>query len=88
MNMEMGAVPVLSNRWTWFGRIVQAKRSVSVSGANFERRFRKFIRSKSDRKIFRRSIPLMIAWCKARGASIFALRGIIDSYYYGCVCKA
>ena len=83
MNMEMGTVPVLGNRWTWFGRIAQAKRSVSVSGASFERRLRKFIRSRSDRKIFRRSIPLMITWCNAPGASILALRGMINYYYKG-----
>ena len=38
----------------------RGERLFFFSGINSERRLRKFIRSKSDRKIFRRSIPLMV----------------------------
>ena len=45
INRETGTKPVLNNKWTWFGISAHAKQSVCVSGINFPRRFKKFLRS-------------------------------------------
>jgi len=45
INTEIGTKPVLNNKWTWFGISAHAKQSVCVSGINFPRRFKKFLRS-------------------------------------------
>ena len=81
MNTESGTMPLLNNKWTWLGMSAHAKQSVFVSGIKSESRFRKSFRSSSDRNIFLRSMPLMITWCSAPGASILAFRGITVLYH-------
>lgn len=61
--------------------MAQAKQSIPVAGTRTASRSTKLFRSKSDRNIFRRSIPRTITWCSAPGESILAFRGMEVDYH-------
>lgn len=69
IKVARGIEPVLKRTCAWFGRNAHAEQAISVFGSKFESRSKKSSRSLLFLNIFRRSIPLIMIWCKTPGAS-------------------